>query len=189
MVGEGREDAPGKGARHLCGGFGKLPGLFFASRPFVSSRIGHRIWGPPVIPYLELPELPFGLRPFGVLFTLSVIVGHLVFVRRARGPHAPLGAPAEVEALAIGAALSSFAGAYGVGLLVASGGALSSAGGLLGALLGLVVLTRLFRLSLVRAADVAAYAFPFGWFFARAGCAFAHDHLGKPSTSLFSIRN
>lgn len=138
-------------------------------------------------PLLELPPLPFGLRPFGLLLTFSVIVSHLVFVRRARSPATPLGTPGEVEALAIGMGLLSMLGAWSAGGLVATGGTLSSAGGFVGALIALVVITRALRLDLLRAADAAAYAFPFGWFFARAGCAIAHDHLGKPSTSFLAV--
>jgi phosphatidylglycerol:prolipoprotein diacylglycerol transferase len=35
--------------------------------------------------------------------------------------------------------------------------------------------------------DAIAFAFPFAWFFGRAGCALAHDHLGIPSTSLLAV--
>ncbi|MDI1445341.1 prolipoprotein diacylglyceryl transferase family protein [Polyangium sp. 6x1] len=139
-----------------------------------------------MIPWFEFPALPFGLQAFGLLLTLSVIVNHLVLVRRARALE--LGSKGAIEALAIGTAAAAIGGAYGVGKLVGGGGTLSSAGGCLGAIVGLVGIAWALRMPVLAAADAATYAFPFGWIFARAACAFAHDHPGKLSTSLLAVQ-
>ncbi|MRG90862.1 prolipoprotein diacylglyceryl transferase family protein [Polyangium spumosum] len=139
-----------------------------------------------MIPWFTFPTLPFGLQAFGLLLTLSVIVNHLVMVRRAR--LLGLGSKGAIEALAIGTVIAAIVGAYGVGRLVGGGGTLSSAGGCLGGLVGLVLLARALRMPVLGASDAIAFAFPFGWFFARAACAFAHDHPGRLSTSFFAVR-
>jgi len=139
-----------------------------------------------VIPYLPLPSLPFGLRSFGILLTLSVIVNHLVLVRRAKV--LGLGSAGAIEVWAIGTALAAMGGAYGAGLFASGAGSLSSAGGFVGAGLGLVGLALALRMPLLAAADAVAYAFPFGWFVARAACALAHDHPGRLSQSAFAVR-
>ncbi len=139
-----------------------------------------------MIPYLTFPTLPFGLQAFGILLTLSVIVNHLVLVRRARA--LGLGSPWAIEALAIGTVALAIGGAYVVGRLVGGGGTLSTAGGFLGALVGLVGLAWALRMPVLGVADASAYAFPFGWVLARAGCAFVHDHPGRLSTSWLAVR-
>ncbi|WP_437596592.1 prolipoprotein diacylglyceryl transferase family protein [Sorangium sp. So ce590] len=139
-----------------------------------------------MIPWLTFPTLPFGLHAFGLLLTLSVVVNHLALVRRARA--LGLGSAGAIEALAIGTAAAAIGGAYGVGRLVGGGGTLSSAGGCLGAIVGLVGLARALRMPLLAAADATAFAFPFGWLLARAACAFAHDHPGRLSTSWLAVR-
>ncbi|MDI1481384.1 prolipoprotein diacylglyceryl transferase family protein [Polyangium sp. y55x31] len=139
-----------------------------------------------MIPWLEFPALPFGLRAFGLLLTLSVIVNHLVLVRRARA--LGLGSKGAIEALAIGTMAAAIGGAYGVGKLVGGGGTLSSAGGCLGAIVGLVGLARALGMPVLIAADATTYAFPFGWMFARAACAFAHDHPGRLSSSWLAVQ-
>lgn len=137
-----------------------------------------------VIPFFTSPSLPFGLHGLGVLLSVGVIVFHVMFVRRAR----VFLRAEEAEGLGIGVGLCAFLGAYGVGRLVASGGTLSSAGGLLFGVAALVLGSRWRRWPLLRVLDSAAYAFPFGWFFARGGCALAHDHLGPVSGSFLAIR-
>ncbi|WP_437611598.1 prolipoprotein diacylglyceryl transferase family protein [Sorangium sp. So ce834] len=139
-----------------------------------------------MIPWFTSPPLPFGLHAFGVLLTLAVIVNHLVLVRRARA--LGLGSAGAIEALAIGTAAAAVAGAVLVGRLVGGGGTLSSAGGFLGAVAGLVGLARALRIPVLAAADAAAFAFPFGWLLARAACAFAHDHPGRRSASWLAVQ-
>ncbi|HVK69687.1 MAG TPA: prolipoprotein diacylglyceryl transferase family protein [Polyangium sp.] len=139
-----------------------------------------------MIPWFTFPALPFGLQAFGLLLTLSVIVNHLVLVRRARA--LDLGSKGAIEALAIGTVAAAIGGAYGVGRLVGGGGTLSSAGGCLGAIVGLVGLARALRMPVLVAADATTYAFPFGWIFARAACAFAHDHPGRLSSSFLAVQ-
>ncbi|MDI1437572.1 prolipoprotein diacylglyceryl transferase family protein [Polyangium sorediatum] len=139
-----------------------------------------------MIPWFTFPALPFGLHAFGLLLTLSVIVNHLVLVRRARA--LALGSKGAIEALAIGTVAAAIGGAYGVGRLVGGGGTLSSAGGCLGAIVGLVGLARALRMPVLVAADATTYAFPFGWIFARAACAFAHDHPGRLSSSFLAVQ-
>lgn len=139
-----------------------------------------------MIPWFTFPALPFGLQGFGLLLTLSVVVNHLVLVRRARA--LGLGSKGAIEAFAIGTVVLAIGGAYGVGRLVGGGGALSSAGGCLGAIGGLVGLALALRMPVLAAADATTFAFPFGWLFARAACAFVHDHPGRLSSSFLAVQ-
>ncbi len=58
---------------------------------------------------------------------------------------------------------------------------ISSFGGFLGALVGIVVWTRRRRLPLLPQLDIAMYGLATGWFFGRLGCFSAHDHPGLPT--------
>jgi phosphatidylglycerol:prolipoprotein diacylglycerol transferase len=126
---------------------------------------------------------PIALHPFGLLLIAGVIAAHTALVRRARA-----------EAVASPAVIEGFAVALGAGgLLVSLGfdrlfGALGSFPAAAGAIVAGAVYGAAFRLDLIKLADLAAWSFPFGWLFARLGCALVHDHLGPLSTSWLAVR-
>ena len=126
---------------------------------------------------------PIALHPFGLLLVAGVIAAHTALVRRARA-----------EAVAPPRVIEGFAVALGAGgLLVALGfdrlvGALGSFPAAAGAIVAGAIYGAAFRLDLLKLADLAAWSFPFGWVFARLGCALVHDHLGPLSTSWLAVR-
>ena len=126
---------------------------------------------------------PVQLHPFGILLVAGVIAAHTALVRRGRA-----------EALASPRVIEGFAVALGVGGLLISWGIDRAYGGLgsfpaaAGAILAGAIYGAAFQLDLVRIADLAAWSFPFGWVFARLGCALVHDHLGPLSTSWLAVR-
>lgn len=56
---------------------------------------------------------------------------------------------------------------------------LSSYGGFIGAVLGLLLWKKRRGLSLIAVGEAACFGFPFGWLFGRLGCFTVHDHPGK----------
>ena len=125
---------------------------------------------------------PIRLHPFGILLVLGVIAAHTALVRRARA-----------EAIATPRVIEGFAVALGAGGLFISlvidraYGGLGSFPAAAGAILAGVIYGATFRLDLRKIADLAAWSFPFGWVFARLGCALVHDHLGPLSTSWLAV--
>jgi phosphatidylglycerol---prolipoprotein diacylglyceryl transferase len=140
-----------------------------------------------MIPEFSLHEIRLGpvhFQVFGVLLTLGVITGHMVLVGRAWA-----------ERLGTVWTIEGFALALGAGALIAAliadrlfGVGLSSIGGLAGAIVAGGIYTFALRLDVLRFADAAAYAFPFGWLLARMGCAAVHDHLGRSSSAWIAVR-
>jgi phosphatidylglycerol:prolipoprotein diacylglycerol transferase len=126
---------------------------------------------------------PIALHPFGLLLVAGIIAAHTALVRRARA-----------EAVAPPRVIEGFAIALDAGGLLVSlafdrvFGALGSFPAAAGALLAGAIYGAAFRLDLLRLADLAAWSFPFGWLFARLGCALVHDHLGPLSTSWLAVR-
>ena len=126
---------------------------------------------------------PIAIHPFGLLLVAGVIAAHTALVRRARA-----------EAVASPRVIEGFAIALGAGGLLVSlafdrvFGALGSFPAAAGAIVAGAVYGAVFRLDLLELADLAAWSFPFGWLFARLGCALVHDHLGPLSTSWLAVR-
>lgn len=56
---------------------------------------------------------------------------------------------------------------------------LSSYGGFIGAIIGMLVWRARRKLQIMPIGDAAAVGFPFGWFFGRMGCFVVHDHPGR----------
>jgi phosphatidylglycerol:prolipoprotein diacylglycerol transferase len=139
-----------------------------------------------MIPEIHAESLAIGpvrLRPFGLLLVLGVIVAHSALVRRARAE--ALASPRVIE----GFAIVLGAGGLALSLMVDHAlGALGSFPAAGGAIIAGGIYCAVFRLDPLRFADLAAWSFPFGWFFARLGCALVHDHLGPPSTSWLAVR-
>jgi phosphatidylglycerol:prolipoprotein diacylglycerol transferase len=148
-----------------------------------------------MIPFLVVPDLwigPIHVHPFGLALLVAVIAGHTTLVRRARA--AGVGPPAAVETFAIVLGASALAGSFLAGAIGSPEAPLSPAtavtssiGGFIGGAIGFAAFVAARRADPYAFADLAAYAFPFGWFFARLGCAMAHDHLGVASTSWLAV--
>lgn len=158
-----------------------------------------------LLPYLPPPPpiRLFGLQIpiFGLFLFAAALTAYLLITLRGRrlalGPRVP-------EQIAGSLLLAAILGAHLTGTLADKGVAvfttpsvlfspsstLSSAGGLVGAAAAGVLWVRRLRLDRLAAlalADLAAYAFPFAWLVARAGCALVHDHPGRLSTSPLAL--
>jgi phosphatidylglycerol:prolipoprotein diacylglycerol transferase len=148
-----------------------------------------------MIPYFELPslQLPFGLaiQPFGVFVALGLITGAYLAARAARrygpGDDRPL---RDVVTWALGGGV---VGAHLLHLLayhpeqLRDGGfialfkvwdGLSSMGGILGALLAIILFFRARHIRLGPYLNALALGTAPGWAIARIGCAVVHDHPG-----------
>ena len=158
-----------------------------------------------VIPYFSLPGIPLpgGVLPASqLLVAIALLVGYQVYVSKVAGRGAEVG-PAQW--FFITAMASGFVGAHVAKLVVYEPGALienplrlftmfaglSSFGGFAGATIGGWLFKRAQRISdwnIATYADSAIYAAPFGWTFGRAGCAVAHEHLGKLSNHWLAVQ-
>lgn len=139
-----------------------------------------------MIPEIHATSIPLGpivLHPFGLLVVAGIIAAHTALVRRARA-----------RAVASARVIEGFAIALGAGGLLVSlivdrlAGSLGSLPAASGALVAGAIYGASFRLDLLELGDLAAWAFPFGWAFARLGCALVHDHLGPLSSSWLAVR-
>jgi phosphatidylglycerol:prolipoprotein diacylglycerol transferase len=139
-----------------------------------------------MIPEIHATSIPVGpivLHPFGLLLVAGIIAAHTALVRRARAR--AVAAPRVIEGFAI---------ALGAGGLLSSlvvdhlFGSLGSLPAVFGALVAGAIYGAAFRLDLLELGDLAAWSFPFGWAFARLGCALVHDHLGPLSDSWLAVR-
>ncbi|MEZ5356056.1 MAG: prolipoprotein diacylglyceryl transferase [Bryobacteraceae bacterium] len=157
------------------------------------------------LPYIEPGPFSIGplrLTPFMSLMGTGLLTGHLMLRRRARltGLDPDRAAAMNLAMIAAGFLVSPmFKFLYNPQVLrhldprtIFTGGylALSSFGGILGAIAGAAAFLRWQRLSLRDALaylNAAAYAFPFGWIFGRSGCAVVHDHPGIRSTSPLAV--
>lgn len=157
-----------------------------------------------MIPYVEQPIVHVFGRPialFQVMVCLAVIVGHELVVRRASRRGFERDAASSLVAWTI---FLGFVGSHLVDVifytperlredplqLFAIWGSMSSFGGIFGGMLGgLLVAWRrgLSRAQMLQFVDVVAFVFPFAWIFGRAGCAFAHDHLGIRSDHFLAV--
>jgi len=60
-------------------------------------------------------------------------------------------------------------------------------GGIIGAIIGALVWKWRTGGSILRVGDAAAFAGPFGWFFARVGCFLTHDHPGRVTDFFLAV--
>jgi phosphatidylglycerol:prolipoprotein diacylglycerol transferase len=72
-------------------------------------------------------------------------------------------------------------------LLINIPAGISSFGGFLGALLGLLYWVRRERVPILVCADSLLYGLAFGWFFGRLGCFTAHDHPGALTSFFLAV--
>jgi phosphatidylglycerol:prolipoprotein diacylglycerol transferase len=167
----------------------------------------------PLIPYLELPELPivserfFGsfpataitMKPFGMLVALGAYTGTVAALRQARH----LGAsPSAVLSFTGWVAVSAFVFAHWLDalfyyprdvladplLLFRFWEGLSSFGGFAGAFVGAFAWRYHYKTRLLPYADIVASSFPVSMAFGRLGCAFAHDHPGLRSDFVLAVQ-
>jgi phosphatidylglycerol:prolipoprotein diacylglycerol transferase len=167
----------------------------------------------PLIPYLELPELPVlparifrgfpehaaTLKPFGMLVALGAFTGTVAALRQARR----LGASDRAVLSFTGwVAVASMIFAHVLDavfyypeevasdplLLLRLWDGLSSFGGFVGAFVGAIAWRIHYKAALLPYADIVASAFPVSWTFGRLGCTVAHDHPGVPSDFFLAVR-
>ena len=146
-----------------------------------------------MIPWFVIPPLrlgPLALQPFGILAAAGILLASRLLVRQAvrRGLD-----PRPMELAATWALLGGLVGGHLVHVLLyhpeelREGGllqllkiwdGLSSTGGLLGGLIGVLAFFRKHHLRFFPYADVFALAVAPGWMVARLGCFSVHDHPG-----------
>jgi phosphatidylglycerol---prolipoprotein diacylglyceryl transferase len=157
-----------------------------------------------VLPYVELPtlHLPLGLsiHPFSVFAALGVYVGAVLIVRAGRtyGP----GNTQPLSEVFVWAVVGGILGAHllhvlgyhpellrtqGPVVLLKVWDGVSSMGGVLGGLLGIVLYFRRRHLSIAPYWDAIALGTAPAWAIARVGCAVVHDHPGVRSDAWFAV--
>jgi phosphatidylglycerol:prolipoprotein diacylglycerol transferase len=157
--------------------------------------------GGAMIPHFVVTPLrlgPLELHPFGLLVVIAILVGTWVTVRRGL----EAGLEERVVRAAVGWVLvGGFLGAHLFAVLAYEPqlvlarpwvllqlwSGLSSTGGFVGALLGLLLFVRLRHQPLGRLADVVALGLLPGWIFGRLGCYLAHDHPGRRSDFILAV--
>jgi prolipoprotein diacylglyceryltransferase len=153
-----------------------------------------RIGGRPLIPCWPQPALHLGqitLYAHGILLVLGTVVGSAVFVNRAQTLSlrkrtaviiilllAPIGLLASHLTYSLLEDPSSLLELQGI----------SSLGGILAGLLGLALFTFRHPESRWRWFDAASFAALWGALIARLGCFLAHDRIGLPTSSRFSVQ-
>jgi phosphatidylglycerol:prolipoprotein diacylglycerol transferase len=167
-----------------------------------------------MIPYIHVPDLhvgPLPIHPFGVLVATGVLVGTGVTTRRARTLGYDL---VKLNSFVTWMLVSGFVLSHVLDelfyhwqdvvkepwTLLMPWQGLSSFGGFVGALVG-IVLWRHFVIDgnrlrrrerphpILPYADLVLSVFPLGWVFGRAGCSTVHDHPGARATAdaLFAV--
>ena len=157
------------------------------------------------LPYVSLPDLhvwKIPIHTFGLLVATGVLIGWWLAVRRAERYGVPKN---EMESfiswgLAFGFVLSHVIDQVlyhprdvleNPVILLKIWTSISSFGGFIGGVVGVFVwkMTRRRRPrpQLIPLLDHIMAIFPIGWIFGRMGCATAHDHIGRASTSFFAV--
>jgi len=143
------------------------------------------------------------IQPFGVVVAIGVLLGAKVAERfgKEKGVH-----PAVVSEMVGYVVITAFICCYFLNaawyrpdqfarlladptLLWKEYLGLSSYGGFVGAILGLLLWRWRRKVSMVAVGEAATFAFPFGWFFGRIGCFITHDHPGQVSDFFLAVDN
>ncbi len=157
-----------------------------------------------MLPYLEPPILRIGggleLNAFGILAATGVGVGAAIARRAARdywpGNSWPLvGVLAKAAGLGLLGAHAMHVLLYhpevlhreGVSALLHIWDGLSSMGGVLGAMAGIVWHLRSQNVRVMPYLDAIALGGAPAWALGRVGCALVHDHIGRPSHFLLAV--
>ncbi|MBW2458310.1 MAG: prolipoprotein diacylglyceryl transferase, partial [Deltaproteobacteria bacterium] len=172
----------------------------------------------PLIPYLELPELPLPfleyipllrdhldpnhpptIKPFGALVATGVALAWWLAVHRGRQRGLDTRKLDKFMQWSVGTGfvlshvLDAFA--YHPDLVLADPWyllriweGLSSWGGIIGGIIGAWAWSRVRKENVLEFLDVCISAFSFGWIFGRAGCSVVHDHPGALSNAWFAVK-
>ena len=172
----------------------------------------------PLIPYITLPEIPLGfllhipllgqlfdpakppsIKPFGTLVALGVYIGSVITMHRARERGLDT---KKMNEFIFWVVAAGFVGGHMLDAifyhpqrvlrdptyLFMLWDGLSSYGGFIGAICGLVAYKLVKREKVLEYADVVVATFPIAWVFGRAGCTVVHDHPGRLSDAWFAVR-
>lgn len=172
----------------------------------------------PLIPYLNLPELPLSflaylpvigeridpahppsIKPFGTLVALGVYIGSIIATRHAKERGLDLRKMGEYIFWVVGL---GFVGGHMLDAvfyhparvardplyLFMLWDGLSSFGGFVGAVIGAAAWRYYRRERILGYSECINSAFPLAWVFGRAGCSVVHDHPGQLSDAWFAVR-
>jgi phosphatidylglycerol:prolipoprotein diacylglycerol transferase len=142
----------------------------------------------------------WSIQPFGVLVAIGVMLGASLAERRGKAvgihPNAVASCVAHVliGGFVIGHMFDAIAYhpevvAENPLFLLRIWDGLSSFGGFLGAVTGLVVYLKRYGVDGRVIGDPIAWAFPLGWMFGRTGCFVVHDHPGAPTDFFLGVRD
>ena len=153
------------------------------------------------VPYFTLGPWDLGVvtvQGFGLMVAIGVVLGYNLASWKA--PKFGLGKD-KLQALLLALLICGFVGSHVLDLIFYHpgrlledpsimfkfGGTLSSYGGILGSLLGVVWWKVKYKEPVLPYLDVAGWALPAAWFFGRVGCAVVHDHPGAPSEFFLAV--
>lgn len=142
----------------------------------------------------------WSVQPFGILVAIGVMLGASLSERRGKAvgihPNAIASCVAHVliGGFVVGHVFDAIAYhpevvAENPLFLLKIWDGLSSFGGFLGAVIGLVVYLKRFNVDGRVIGDPIAWAFPLGWMFGRTGCFVVHDHPGAPTEFFLAVRD
>lgn len=153
------------------------------------------------LPYFEPREIPIGkltIAPFGLLVSSAVLIGSFLIVRRAVKRGLPR---ARMESLTSYCLIFAFVLAHVLDVLMYRPRdalrnplellmlwkGISSYGGFVGCAVGAYVWRSVKKEPILPYGDQIAAIFPLSWILGRAGCATAHDHIGRLSSSPLAV--
>lgn len=172
----------------------------------------------PLIPHIEVPELPLSflkyiplvnqainplhpptIKPFGTLVAIGVYLGSIIAMRHARERGLNERKMSEFIFWTVGI---GFIGGHVLDAifyhpdrvmkdplyLFMLWEGLSSYGGFIGALCGALAWRFSRKEPILGYVECVASAFPLAWVFGRAGCASVHDHPGRLSDAWFAVK-
>lgn len=172
----------------------------------------------PLIPYIEVGELklrflldvpilgqlfdasnPPSIKPFGTLVALGVYIGSVITMHRARERGLDT---KKMNEFIFWVVAAGFIGGHVLDAifyhphrvardplyLLKLWDGLSSYGGFIGAICGLIAYKLVKKEKVLEYADIIVATFPIAWIFGRAGCATVHDHPGRLSDAWYAVR-
>jgi phosphatidylglycerol:prolipoprotein diacylglycerol transferase len=172
----------------------------------------------PLIPYIDIPDLPLrflehvpvlgryvdpahppALHKFGLLVATGVYLGSIVAMRHARDRRLD---EKKMSDFIFWVLLGGFVCAHVLDVvfyypqkllrdplsILRLWESLSSFGGFTGAILGALAWRYHHRERILPYVDTVTSAFPLAWLFGRAGCSLAHDHPGRVSDAWYALK-